>query len=305
MPGLDDLVRSDFISFRDACFDWLLVATGVVALGLLFELPEIWHDSASAIRRLRGQTTGLTEIRPSIKLLISVGWLLIVIGVVGEFIADTFVSRADGIVQTFDETLLVDTQRKTGVASERAAEAFARAARAERDAEGFRLQIAQADERAADANRTAEVERLARVELEKQLEPRRLTTKQKKDLSDLLTNDPQTIMFGWCATGSDDCQDFVNDIGDAFKRAGWKTWFANSLQNKRGIQVGFTKDTDESLVQHWVPRIRNAFSQIGVPSEPAQFDATDRWLVGGFQKNVLYVIVGQKPAVKSTADREP
>jgi len=243
MPSLDDLVRSDFESFRNSCFGWLLFSTGVVAFGLLFELPEIWHDSVSAIRSLRKQPQAKTEIPPWVRLLVSVGWLLIVVGVVGEFVADSFVSRADGIIQTFDETLLADAQRKTSLAGERAAKAFERAAQTEREAsqeneraanaleaaekarqeaEGFQLQIAQANERVAEANRTAESEKLARVELEKQLQPRRLTVKQKDKLRSLLSSDPQQIMFGWCMTGSDDCADLVNDIGDAFNKAGWK-----------------------------------------------------------------------------------
>jgi hypothetical protein len=191
IKGLDDLVRSDFESFRDIWFNRLLISTAVVVIGLLFELPEIWHDSIRAIRDLRHSSRPTAELPSWMKLLISLGWLLIVVGVVGEFVADSFVSKADGIVQTFDETLIADAQRKTGLANERAANAFERATQTEREAsqeneraakaleaaekarteaEGFQLQIAQANERAAEANRTAESERLARVQLEKELQ---------------------------------------------------------------------------------------------------------------------------------------
>ena len=110
-------------------------------------------------------------------------------------------------------------------------------------------------------------------------------------------------MFGFCETGSDDCQDFVYDIGDAFSKAKWKTLFGASLRNRRGIQVGFMKGSDEALVAHWVPRIRDALSEIGFTSEKEWFDPNDKWLVGGFEKNVLYVIIGQKPAIRSGATK--
>lgn len=321
--NIDDFVRSDFESFRDGWFHWLLFWTAIVAVGLLFELPEIIHDSVEAIRNLRHIPTPTSEIRPWMKLLVSVGWLLIVVGVMGEFVADSFVSNADGIVATFNENLLADAQRRTGIASERAASAFERATQTEREAsqeneraakaleaaekarteaEGFQLKIAQANERAAEANRTAESERLARLQLEKELQPRRLTGNQKEKLRSLVSGDPQQIMFGWCLTGSDDCQDLVNDIGDAFNKAGWKTVFGSSTRNRRGIQVGFVKGSDERLAAHWVAIIRNAISEVGLASEQTWFDPDDRTLVGGFQKNVLYVIVGQKPAIKTTDD---
>jgi phosphoglycolate phosphatase-like HAD superfamily hydrolase len=218
VKGLDDLVRSDFESFRNICFGWLLFSTGIVALGLLFELPEIWHDSVDAILSLRRRPQAKTEIPPWVQLLVSVGWLLIVVGVMGEFVADSFVSKADGIVTTFNETLLADAQRKTGIASERAASAFERATQTEREAsqeneraaqaeqqaeqeneraakaleaaetarkeaEGFQLQIAQANERATAANEIAERERLARLQLEARFADRVITPDQQRRIT--------------------------------------------------------------------------------------------------------------------------
>ena len=71
---------------------------------------------------------GQLQLTCRVKLVVSLGWLLIVVGVAGEFVADSFVSKADGFVQKFDEILLADAQKKTGVASERAARAFESAA---------------------------------------------------------------------------------------------------------------------------------------------------------------------------------
>jgi hypothetical protein len=250
VKALDDLVRSEFESFRNIWFNRLLISTAVVAVGLLFELPEIWHDSIRAIRDLRHSSTPTPEVSARIKLLISVGWLLIVVGVIGEFVADSFVSKADGIVQTFDETLITDAQRKTGLASERAASAFERAAQTEqeasqeneraamaeqqaqqeneraakaldaaetarKEAEGFQLQIAQANERAANAE-----ERTKKAELELA----RIRTPRS------LTNVPELIASLEPFKGTeytlnvfmdDESMQFAKVVGGALEAAGW------------------------------------------------------------------------------------
>lgn len=106
-------------------------------------------------------------------------------------------------------------------------------------------------------------------------------------------------MFGWCINGSDDCRDFVNDIRDAFNKARWKTYFGASTRNKRGIAVGFMKGSDERLVVRWIKKIRDAFKDAGISSEQEWFVPNDHKLVGGFQKNIVYVIIGQKPVIKT------
>jgi hypothetical protein len=199
LKGVDDLIRSNSEGFRNSCFNWLLVSTGVVVAGLLLELPEIYLESINAIRQLLHSGKPERHIPALVKLVVSVGWFLIVLGVAGEFVADSFVSKADGFVQKLDEILLADTQRKSGLANERAAMAFARAAQTEKEAaedlkttniarqkaeearqkaEGFQLQIASANERAAEASRIAEEERLARVQIELRLAPRALSPAQ-------------------------------------------------------------------------------------------------------------------------------
>jgi hypothetical protein len=247
---INDLVRSDFESFRDGWFHWLLFWTAIVAVGLLFELPEIIHDSVEAIRNLRHSPKSTPEIRPWMKLLVSVGWLLIIVGVMGEFVADSFVSNADGIITTFNENLLADAQRQTGIASERAAGAFERASETERQAsqeneraaiaerqaqqeneraakaleaaetarkqaEGFQLQIAQANERAASAEQRAN---------EAALELARIHTPRS------LTNEPTLVAALLPFKGTeytlnvfmdDESNEFTKVVGRTLEAAGW------------------------------------------------------------------------------------
>lgn len=314
-PETVEAVRTHLKSLRDWNFDCLLVCTFIVAAGLLMELPEIVQDMCEIHgRRSRELKYWLT---PSIdrreypkhdwvKKWAALGWVLIVLGVTGEGVFEAYVSKYDSALSNITDTVVAEAQKESANAEAtakgfdaRIAESDAKAKSAEATAKQFEAQIAGAQPDAAESKKEAESERLERVKLQKQLEPRRLTGEQKEKLRSLLSDVPQQIMFGWCMTGSDDCQDFVNDIGDAFNKAGWKTWFAASTEYKRGIRVGFMKGSDDKLVAHWVPKIRNALAEVGVSSEQTSFDPNDRTLVGGFQKNVLYLIVGQKPAIKA------
>src|SRR5450631_3650447 len=114
--GVDDLIRKELSEYRDSCFGWLLKATALVVVGLGFEGAELWHEIPAIIRHWHFRRRfhfSLPEYQPPncTKLLASVGWFLIVLGVAGEYVADSFVSRADGYVQTFDEILAADADK--------------------------------------------------------------------------------------------------------------------------------------------------------------------------------------------------
>lgn len=103
LKGIDDLIHAGFDAYRATCFNWLLVATGLVVVGLVFEGPELWHEITSIVRNRRFRRKfhfSLPEEHTHdwAKLLAFVGWLLIVVGVAGEYVADSFVSKADGYV---------------------------------------------------------------------------------------------------------------------------------------------------------------------------------------------------------------
>lgn len=205
LKGVDDLIHAGFEAYRNSCFNWLLVATALVIVGVVLEGPELWHEITGIIHRWlvrRRFGISLLEVSPHnwVKIVAAIGWLLIVLGVAGEYVADSFLSKADGYVQTFDEILLTDAQRQTAFARDRASAAYERAAKTEqeaaqenalaaqaekeaqeenakaakalesaetarKEAEGFQLQIAQANERAAQADqKAAEANRTAKEE---------------------------------------------------------------------------------------------------------------------------------------------
>jgi hypothetical protein len=290
----------------------LVIFTWMVGFGLILEYKTPLYVICKGLLKIaRGKSNSFDRCALRKMCWHFLGALLVTVGVLGEFWiefkqyrAEKEFSRASASER---DDLKVRTTQAEAVAKgfeSQISESNARAKFAEATAKQFEAQIVGAQRDAAESKQEAESERLARVKLQKELEPRRLTGAQKEKLRSLLSADPQQIMFGWCMTGSDDCQDFVNDIGDAFNKAGWKTWFGASTQNQRGIRVGLMKGSDDKLATHWVPKIRNALAEVGLSSEQAWFDPNDKTLVGGFQKNGLYIIVGQKPAIKTTMSND-
>jgi hypothetical protein len=80
--GVDDLIRSGFEAYRESCFNWLLVATGLVIVRLLFEAFELVPDIVLIIRRKRRERRlGIKLLNVDIpewaKTVAFVGWFLI------------------------------------------------------------------------------------------------------------------------------------------------------------------------------------------------------------------------------------
>jgi hypothetical protein len=148
---IDDLMKSDLQLWRDNCFDWLLVSTLVVIIGVALEGPELVHGTISIIRRKFGRVDSAEQhhLPDWIALLGLFGWFLVVLGVAGEYVTDAMVSKADGNIQTFNDIMLTGARKDTALA-------FERAAHAEATARGFEAQIASSDARAKAAEAQVE-----------------------------------------------------------------------------------------------------------------------------------------------------
>src|SRR6266487_2607389 len=234
LKGIDNLIRVGFEAYRTSCLNWLLVATGLVVVGLGFEGPELWHDITSIIGQWRFKRRfhfSLPENHAAnwAKLAAFVGWVLIVVGVAGEFVADSFVSRADGYVQTFDEILLSETQQGAEAARERATAAYERASEneketastlkqaeqeradaakslaaaeaARKEVEGFEAQVADANARAATNEREAESLREESKLIEDGLAWRSLTPHDEQLFADRLGRFNDENFMVWCIPG--------------------------------------------------------------------------------------------------------
>ncbi len=102
--------------------------------------------------------------------------LLVVLGVGGELFVHLRQSSAN--------KKLAALQRSEAKAQE------AEIARLNKDAEALKLDVAKANERASEANRVAEGERLARLKIEERLAPRSLSKEQSDELTAALGKFP-------------------------------------------------------------------------------------------------------------------
>src|SRR5436190_13611342 len=165
---LEVCMRADLQYWRNGWF-WGLAGSGaVVLIGVICEYAEVKHEFINWLpTRLWYRTFFPThcekkEATTWVPLWGAVGLVLIVFGLAGEIVCEALVFNADNQISVFEGHVMDEARHETAVA-------FERAANAEKAASGFRLQIAQANERAAQANRIAESDKLARVELENQL----------------------------------------------------------------------------------------------------------------------------------------
>src|SRR5436190_833967 len=89
---LNECASTNFIGQRDAWFVWLSRFTTLVAVGLVFELPELVYELSAIARETIGflkYRVMLSEHRMHLaKVVAFVGWFLIVVGVVGERVAE-------------------------------------------------------------------------------------------------------------------------------------------------------------------------------------------------------------------------
>jgi hypothetical protein len=326
LKGVDGLIRAGFEAYRATCFNWLLVATGLVVAGLIFEGPELWHETTSIVRRWRfihRFRFSLPEEHTSdwAKLLAFIGWLLIVIGVGGEYVADSFVSKADAYVQTFDEILLTEAQRGTVLARERASAAYERASENEKETadtlkqveqeradaarslevtKGYESQIAQANERAAEAKRDL-------AEYVAKNAPRRLSGKQTEKLANrlrLLAKRGQVNIAIMYAAFDGEAADFAGDFETAFKAAGWKPVRIGWDQTgKRGLDISMLADPSapNEIPTSFMPIVQyvhDTITAVGIPCRIAPLSPDEPISLNKPEKGVLYLIVHHKPEIE-------
>jgi hypothetical protein len=126
------------------------------------------------------------------------GWLLVVAGVLGEGVFEGAVSKADGLLQTFDDMLLADAQTQAAVAYERAGNAIQRTTDVRN--ENLRLAIdLEAEKRKTTAAveagmRALESEKTKRLGLAASLIPRRMD-KQALVVASLKGTEGTSVLF--------------------------------------------------------------------------------------------------------------
>ena len=137
-----------------------------------------------------------------------------------------------------------------------------------------------------------EQERLARVKLELQMMPRRLSGKQMTLLENLLRPKPGTIVIV-SALLDGESTDIADDFDVAFNKAGWKTLrYKTRITDKRDVEIGTVVGTDDGGE---AKEIGGFLLKSGVTAVTTFFSPDDQTISPRFQKNVLYLVVNHKP----------
>jgi hypothetical protein len=140
----DDLMKADLRYWRDLWFGCLLFSTATVGVGLALEGPELWFEIRDMFRRRRDRhrffVTWPTDPPDWMKLMAFAGWILIVLGVMGEGAIEAVVSDADSNLQSFTSIQVAEAQREAAFAIERSGGAYERAAQAEEETQRLKAE---------------------------------------------------------------------------------------------------------------------------------------------------------------------
>ena len=274
---LDELVRTDLDQLRETCFTWLLRSSWAVVIGALLEGPEVIWETREWFRRRRSDeltadsSTG--HHTPSWIVVASLfGWIVISIGIAGEGISEGFVSKADGLLQTFNNILLTDASDRASANEKEAGEA--------------REKAAEAEEHAA--------------QLEAQIQPRRLTKDQQRSLSVSLSRfSGKTVVI---ATYSLDVEGIVlaAQIADSLTAAninvrnGIASINSMGLPVVMGIEIDSGPGYDQRLIKALVESL-DLEAHLKVTVAPVRVGIGTVVSVPAGQIPGAFIIVGVKP----------
>jgi hypothetical protein len=166
--------------------------------------------------------------------------------------------------------------------------------------------ISEATAKAAEANEKAETEKLARLRLEKEVSPRRLTGEQRAKLTKLLEQYPDPVGIIVVSSFLDsESSDFADDFNTAITDAKWKTLrLKDRLTQKTGVSLGVLEGTP--MLDPWgrpiislKQRVGGALKAIGVSYHDVTFGKDDIKSIGAeFKMGPIYLVVERKPPIK-------
>jgi hypothetical protein len=204
LVGVDALIRADFETFSDLWFARLIWSSVIVAIGIFFEGPEVFHEVARVIRRTLHVCKPEKDKKSAVVLCGLIGWLLVAGGVAGEGLCEGFIWKADGILRSFNNMLVAQATKQAGDAVLGAATANVR--------------VAEAQRQATKLGKEAEDERLARVKIEAAVGWRSLSDQQKRDIGAALSGFAQKAGASiWFNGSSTETEMFADDIAEALR----------------------------------------------------------------------------------------
>lgn len=248
---LNECANTDFVSMRDWWFGVVSCAAALVAFGLVLEAPELVHDLRPMGRKIIASSKESSiefprhEAPDWVKVVAFVGWIFIVVGVVGEQFAGVKVKDLDANIQECSDakvravtieagnakTSALDAATAAGRARDHsdkavvsASNAMSIASSARREADSFEKDIVSAKTQAATAeSHLAEALKQAAdatAELKRLKSPRSLINEPEL-VSALAPFKGVKYMFS-SVFGDEESIDLLKQIDGMLQRAGWK-----------------------------------------------------------------------------------
>jgi hypothetical protein len=236
--------RNNLLGIRAQHFASLLLMTKLVAAGVILEGPELVYEISQVIKRSRKRPT--REHAPALITFVGlVGWILVSVGVAGEFWVDGKVNSDDDNIQSINIQLLRDAgssagaaagaakiahdeadaaKTDAGIAKTDAGNAKTLASGARHEADSFENDIKSVKQNAADAeSHLAEALKqaaAAQAELNRLKSPRLLASAIA--LSTILRQFAGTEYTFVLVSDDTDSVDLLKQIDSALQLAGWK-----------------------------------------------------------------------------------
>jgi hypothetical protein len=187
--------REGWLAARSQDFPKLLLMTKLVALGVILEGPELVYELWKVIRRWKQRV--VPDHAPSwITLIGLVGWLLVAVGVAGEFWVDGKVNSDDENIQSINITLLEDASASASQAKSDANSAHDLAQSASDIAGSAKTTSGEAKGEALVAERQADAVGEKTDDLDRQLDAAK---KQLADAEEAEKKEEQTLInMGVC-----------------------------------------------------------------------------------------------------------
>jgi hypothetical protein len=211
-----DRLRDALLPVRIGYSHCLLITTIIVTIGVIFEIFEIGIDTRNNLRRLKGsEEIPERKLHSALKLLGTIGWLLIVFGLVGEYFAEADINSADSNIEAVNDSILEKTQSAANNAQVSAGKAETAASSAQGSANKAKADAESADEE-------AEEERLKREKLEAELSWRELTPEQSDAMMHVLESSPGSgVIIGITSPDEPEKRQYAMSMLSPFSGAKW------------------------------------------------------------------------------------
>jgi|SRR5579872_3425670 len=150
---LNECAKTDFVSMRDWWFGFVSCATALVGFGLVLEAPELVHDlipiGRKVIAKLKKSSTEFPkhETPDWVKVVAFIGWIFIVVGVVGEERGGIKVNSLDANIQECSDAKVREATIEAGEAGDSAKRAHDEADVVGRKADALDIQLGSASEK--------------------------------------------------------------------------------------------------------------------------------------------------------------